>query len=77
MSDETDGELAKLVDLRHGYKSELAELEVAQRMKLATELAEKKKELTEKYAAQVAEKIAKKVAASLKPLLTELFLKDE
>jgi len=46
-------------------------------MQLAAELAEKKKALTEKYATQMAEKIAEKVAVSLKPLLTEVFLKDE
>jgi len=77
LSDENDAELAKLLELKRGYKSELAALEVQQRMQLAAELAEKKKELTEKYATQVAEKIAEKVAVSLKPLLTEVFLKDE
>ena len=77
MSDENDSELAKLLELKRGYKSELAALEVQQRMQLAAELAEKKKALTEKYATQMAEKIAEKVAVSLKPLLTEVFLKDE
>ena len=77
MGDENDAELAKLLELKRGYKSELAALEVQQRMQMATELAEKKKTLTDKYAAQMAEKIAEKVAVSLKPLLTEVFLKDE
>ncbi len=76
MSDESESEVAKLLDLKRGYRSELAELEVAQRMKLNAELAEKKRELVEKYAAQLAEKITEKVVASLKPMLMEVF-RDE
>ena len=73
MSDENDSELAKLIDLKRGYKSELAALEVQQRMQMAAELETKKRELAEKYAAQLAERISEKVVASLKPMLMEVF----
>ena len=77
MSDENDGELAKLVDLKRGYKSEVAKLEVQQRMQMAAELATKKTELAEKYATQLAERITEKVIGSLKPMLVEVFKDNE
>lgn len=76
MSDENDSELAKLLEIKRGYRKELGELEVAQRMKLAAELAEKKLALQEKYATQLAEKISERVIASLRPMLTEV-IRDE
>ena len=76
MSDENDSELAKLLDLKRGYKSELAALEVSQRMQMAAELETKKQELAEKYAAELAEKISERVVASLRPMLIEV-IRDE
>ena len=76
MSDENSQEVAKLLDLKREYRSEVAKLEVTQRMQMAAELAAKKQELAEKYADQLAAKITEKVVASLKPMLTEVF-RDE
>ena len=76
MSDQNSQEVAKLLDLKREYRSEVAKLEVAQRMQMAAELAAKKQELAEKYADQLATKITQNVVASLKPMLTEVF-RDE
>ena len=76
MSDENSQEVAKLLDLKREYRSEVAKLEVTQRMQMAAELAAKKQGLAEKYADQLATKITEKVVASLKPMLTEVF-RDE
>lgn len=73
MSDENESDVAQLLQLKRGYKSDLAALEVQQRMQMAAELETKKRELAEKYAAQLAERISEKVVASLKPMLTEVF----
>jgi len=77
LSDENESsEVAQLLEIKRGYRNELTQLEVAQRMKLAAELAEKKQALQEKYAAQLAEKISQRVVASLRPMLIEV-IRDE
>lgn len=73
MSDGNEnGELTQLLEIKRNYRSELGELEVAARTKLIAELAEKKKELADKCATQLTEKILEKVAASLKLMLLEV-----
>jgi hypothetical protein len=67
-----NGELAQLLEIKRNYRNELGELEVAARTKLIAELAEKKKELADKCAAQLTEKLLEKVAASLKLMLLEV-----
>jgi arginyl-tRNA synthetase len=70
-------ETAQLLEIKRNYRSEIAELEVAARMKLNAELREKKKELADKWATQLTEKILEKIAASLKPILLEVLREDE
>jgi len=70
-------EAAQLLEIKRNYRSEIAELEVATRMKLNAELREKKKELADRWATQLTEKILEKIAASLKPILLEVLREDE
>jgi hypothetical protein len=70
-------EAGQLLDIKRNYRSQVAELEVAARMKLNAELREKKKELADRWATQMTEKILEKIAASLKPILLEVLREDE
>lgn len=70
-------EAGQLLDIKRNYRSQVAELEVAARMKLNAELREKKKELADRWATQLTEKILEKIAASLKPILLEVLREDE
>ena len=70
-------EAGQLLDIKRNYRSQVAELEVVARMKLNAELREKKKELADRWATQMTEKILEKIAASLKPILLEVLREDE
>lgn len=69
----SNGNVAELLELKRKYRKDCADLEAEVKNRLVAELSDKKRELAEKYA----DDLAKVIAQRLKSLLMEAIIDNE